>query len=88
MTRVPMGTPVILPAQNGLGSPMSPRQKERYRPQLIISPGTFAAIGLLLCGGIWLAIDVARSRIPIISLIFLALGLFKLIRCLIGSEEA
>ena len=30
MTRVPMGTPVILPAQNGLGSPMSPRQKERY----------------------------------------------------------
>jgi acetyl-CoA C-acetyltransferase len=30
MTRVPMGTPVILPAQNGLGSPMSPKQKERY----------------------------------------------------------
>jgi acetyl-CoA C-acetyltransferase len=30
MTRVPMGTPVILPAQAGLGSPMSPRQKERY----------------------------------------------------------
>jgi len=30
MTRVPMGTPVILPAQNGLGTPMSPRQKERY----------------------------------------------------------
>jgi acetyl-CoA C-acetyltransferase len=30
MTRVPMGTPVILPAQNGLGSPMSPRQKARY----------------------------------------------------------
>jgi acetyl-CoA C-acetyltransferase len=30
MTRVPMGTPVILPAQNGLGSPMSPAQKLRY----------------------------------------------------------
>ena len=30
MTRVPMGTPVILPAQNGLGSPMSPAQKARY----------------------------------------------------------
>jgi acetyl-CoA C-acetyltransferase len=30
MTRVPMGTPVILPAQNGLGSPMSPAQKKRY----------------------------------------------------------
>ncbi len=30
MTRVPMGTPVILPAQNGLGSPMSPHQKARY----------------------------------------------------------
>jgi acetyl-CoA C-acetyltransferase len=25
-----MGTPVILPAQNGLGSPMSPAQKKRY----------------------------------------------------------
>jgi len=30
MTRVPMGTPVILPAQNGLGTPMSPRQQARY----------------------------------------------------------
>jgi acetyl-CoA C-acetyltransferase len=30
MTRVPMGTPVILPAKEGLGTPMSPRQKERY----------------------------------------------------------
>ena len=30
MTRVPMGTPVILPHQAGLGGPMSPRQKERY----------------------------------------------------------
>jgi acetyl-CoA C-acetyltransferase len=30
MTRVPMGTPVILPAQNGLGTPMSPAQKLRY----------------------------------------------------------
>src|SRR6202021_2068234 len=30
MTRVPMGTPVILPAQNGLGTPMSPGRKERY----------------------------------------------------------
>ena len=29
-SRVPQGTPVILPAQNGLGTPMSPRQKERY----------------------------------------------------------
>jgi acetyl-CoA C-acetyltransferase len=30
MTRVPMGTPVILPAKEGLGTPMSPRQQERY----------------------------------------------------------
>ena len=30
MTRVPMGTPVILPAKEGLGTPMSPRQKARY----------------------------------------------------------
>ena len=30
MTRVPMGTPVILPAQNGLGTPMSPAQQKRY----------------------------------------------------------
>ena len=30
MTRVPMGTPVILPAKEGLGTPMSPHQKDRY----------------------------------------------------------
>jgi acetyl-CoA C-acetyltransferase len=30
MTRVPMGTPVILPAKEGLGTPMSPHQKARY----------------------------------------------------------
>jgi acetyl-CoA C-acetyltransferase len=30
MTRVPMGTSVALPAQAGLGSPMSPAQKKRY----------------------------------------------------------
>jgi acetyl-CoA C-acetyltransferase len=30
MTRVPMGTPVILPAKEGLGTPMSPAQKARY----------------------------------------------------------
>ena len=30
MTRVPMGTPVILPAQAGLGNPMSPAQQRRY----------------------------------------------------------
>jgi acetyl-CoA C-acetyltransferase len=30
MTRVPMGTPVILPAKEGLGTPMSPRQQARY----------------------------------------------------------
>ncbi len=30
MTRVPMGTPVILPAKEGLGTPMSPAQKQRY----------------------------------------------------------
>ena len=30
MTRVPMGTPVILPAQAGLGTPMSSLQQARY----------------------------------------------------------
>ena len=30
MTRVPMGTPVILPAKEGLGTPMSPAQQKRY----------------------------------------------------------
>jgi acetyl-CoA C-acetyltransferase len=30
MTRVPMGTPVILPLKAGLGSPMSPAQQKRY----------------------------------------------------------
>jgi len=30
MSRVPMGTPVILPLKAGLGHPMSPRQQERY----------------------------------------------------------
>ncbi len=30
MTRVPMGLPVTLPAQNGFGIPMSPRQQARY----------------------------------------------------------
>ena len=30
MTRVPMGTPVILPLKAGLGHPMSPRQQARY----------------------------------------------------------
>ena len=30
MTRVPMGMSVTLPAQNGLGNPMSPAQRERY----------------------------------------------------------
>jgi acetyl-CoA C-acetyltransferase len=30
MTRVPMGMPVILPAQNGFGTPKSPKQEERY----------------------------------------------------------
>jgi acetyl-CoA C-acetyltransferase len=30
MTRVPMGMAVILPAQNGLGNPMSPAQRKRY----------------------------------------------------------
>ena len=30
MTRVPMGTPVILPLKAGLGNPMSPAQQKRY----------------------------------------------------------
>ena len=30
MSRVPMGTPVVLPYKAGLGHPMSPRQTERY----------------------------------------------------------
>ncbi|HWA60880.1 MAG TPA: acetyl-CoA C-acetyltransferase [Caulobacteraceae bacterium] len=30
MTRVPMGTPVILPMKEGLGTPMSPAQQRRY----------------------------------------------------------
>ena len=30
MTRVPMGTPMILPFKAGLGQPMSPRQQARY----------------------------------------------------------
>jgi acetyl-CoA C-acetyltransferase len=30
MTRVPMGLSVALPAQNGFGNPMSPRQQARY----------------------------------------------------------
>ena len=30
MTRVPMGTPVILPMKEGLGTPMSPAQQKRY----------------------------------------------------------
>jgi len=30
MTRAPMGMSVTLPAQNGLGNPMSPAQRERY----------------------------------------------------------
>ena len=30
MTRVPMGTPVILPMKAGLGNPMSPAQQKRY----------------------------------------------------------
>ncbi len=30
MSRVPMGTPVVLPAKAGLGTPMSPNQQERY----------------------------------------------------------
>jgi len=30
MTRVPMGTPVVLPVQAGLGGPMSPRLQARY----------------------------------------------------------
>ncbi len=30
MTRVPMGTPVILPMKAGLGTPMSPAQQKRY----------------------------------------------------------
>ena len=30
MTRVPMGLAVSLPAQNGFGVPMSPKQQERY----------------------------------------------------------
>ena len=30
MTRVPMGLSVSLPAKNGFGVPMSPRQQERY----------------------------------------------------------
>ncbi len=30
MTRVPMGTPVVLPFKAGLGHPMSPRQQARY----------------------------------------------------------
>ena len=30
MSRVPMGTPVVLPAKAGLGTPMSPHQQDRY----------------------------------------------------------
>ena len=30
MSRVPMGTPVVLPAKAGLGTPMSPNQQDRY----------------------------------------------------------
>jgi hypothetical protein len=65
-----------------------PRQKERFRPDLIISRGTLTALGLLLVGGVWLAIDLSRHRVPIFSLIFLTLGVIKLIFCLSGAEEA
>jgi hypothetical protein len=63
------------------------RRKERYRPDVIFSRGTFTALGLLLAGGIWLAIDLTSDRTPIFSLILLTLGLIKLIFCFSGREE-
>jgi hypothetical protein len=64
------------------------RHKDRFRPDLIISRGTLTALGLLLVGGVWLAIDLSNDRVPIFSLIFLTLGVIKLIFCLSGAEEA
>jgi hypothetical protein len=65
-----------------------PKQKDRFRPDFIISRGTLTALGLLLVGGIWLAIDLSKDRVPVFSLIFLTLGVIKLIFCLSGAEEA
>jgi hypothetical protein len=63
-------------------------QKDRFRPDLFISRGTLTALGLLLGGGVWLAIDLSEDRVPVFSLIFLTLGVIKLIFCLSGAEEA
>jgi hypothetical protein len=60
---------------------------ERYRPGLILSPGTLTALGFLLIGGIWMAVDMSHDRIPFGPMILLTFGIIRLRRCLLGAEE-
>ena len=65
----------------------APRRTDRYRPGLILSAGTLSALGLLLIGGVWLAVDLSRNTFPVFPVVFLTLGLIRLVRAFRGAAE-
>lgn len=68
-------------------APLTQQQRQRYRPQLLLSPRAAKGFGLLLIGSVVLVIELSRDRIPIFALIFLCLGVIKLFLALRGAEE-
>src|SRR5262245_58409444 len=71
--------------EEGEGS--AQRRRQRYRPLLILSPRALSGLGLVLVGGISMAIELSRDRIPIFAILFLTLGAIKLILAFRGAEE-
>ena len=64
-----------------------PREQERSRSGISLSPAVAGAIGSILLGIILVAISSERGRIPIYGVALIVLGIFTFIRGLFGGSE-
>jgi hypothetical protein len=63
------------------------RKSSRRPVHIFISPGVMAALASIVGGGIWFAVLVANDRPAIFPMIFVMLGVLRLIRGLRGHPE-
>jgi len=63
-------------------------KKSSSRPvHIFISPGVMGALTSIVGGAIWFAVLVANDRIAIFPMIFVMLGVLRLIHGLLGRAE-
>jgi hypothetical protein len=63
------------------------RRDDHGPPRIVVSPGVMAALGMILGGGLWLAVGLMNNRFYVYSPILIFLGIINLIRCLSGHED-